>query len=179
MNRILLKIIAFTCLLFFASSAIASTRVYIYAKVDIFDNEIFIEDIASVENNNGDIAKKIEKTAIPRSLIKNNFLDARVLADYLKQIGYNDVRIYGNSVRINMISNRADIVDPITFKEDIDEILVKANVPVRVVLNKNKIRVGITGKALKEGRSGDDIPVRIRDKVIYCKVVGSNLVEKE
>ena len=172
MNRLLVKIITFTCLLF-ASIATASTNIYIYSQADIFDNEILIEDIASVANdNNFDLAKEIERIEIPKGLIKNGRLDANVLTEYLKQSGHSDVRIFGNSVRINMISADANV-------DDIDEILVRANTPVRVILHKNKIRVGITGKALGEGRSGDDIPVRVRDRVIYCRIIGSNLVVKE
>ena len=176
MNRLFIKTIVFMFLLFTASVVTAS-NIYIYSNADIFDGKVFVEDIASVEDSNIDTVKKIKETVIPKSLIKNGYLDAKVLDNYLKEIGYN-VKVFGNSVKINMITVRssAEIANPI---RDIDEILVKVGVPVRVVLNRNQIQIGITGRALKSGRSGDDIPVRVRDKIIYCKVVGNNLVEKE
>jgi hypothetical protein len=164
-----------TVFLLSANFAMASVNVYMYSKVDVFGNEVSIDDIASVEDDNPNVVKKIEKTVIPKSLIKDGYLDAQNLVDYLKQIGYNNVKVYGNAVKINMLSPKTDtdIVDVV------DEILVKTDMPVRVVLNKNKIQIGITGKALKNGRSGDDIPVKVRDKIIYCKIIGNNLVEKE
>ena len=182
MNRLFIKTIVFMFLLF-TTSVVTASNIYIYSNADIFDGKVFVEDIASIEDSNTDTVKKIQETVIPKSLIKNGYLDAQVLANYLKELGYN-VRIFGNSVKINMITAKAsaDIANPIrdiTSRIDIDEILVRVGAPVRVVLNKNQIQIGITGRALRSGRSGDDIPVRVRDKIIYCKVVGTNLVEKE
>ena len=175
MNRLFVKSIVIMVLLLTANFAMASINVYMYSKVDVSGNEVSIDDVASIDSDSDlNIVKEIEKTVVPKSLIKDGYLDANNLADYLKQIGY-DVKVYGNSVKINTIYPKTDL----DIIEPVDEILVKTDVPVKVVLNKNKIQIGITGKALKSGRSGDDIPVKVRDRIIYCKIIGSNLVEKE
>jgi len=170
MSRLFITVL----ILLITSFATASVNVFMYSKVDIFDNEVLIEDVASIDSdhNLNDI-KKIRETVIPKSLIRGGYLDAKNLIDYLQQMGYDNVKVYGNSVKINMLLPKND------FEDEADEILVKTDMPVRVVLNKNKIQIGITGKALKTGRVGDDIPVKVRDKIIHCKIIGHNLVEKE
>ncbi len=181
-------IITFIIIITFQYSAQAEIKAFLFQRVEIDNNQnnLAVADIAKIVGNSAGI-QKINDYIVDESVYEDGFIDKREILKLIKGITNDVVFIYGNAVSI--IKNHNDVINKMDTAAvcDLDEsnFIVKRGDRINVIVKKNNINIELTGKALSDGRYGDEIKVRVntfngkQTRLIRAKVLNKEAIEVE
>ena len=182
------SIIAFLIIITFQYSAGAEIKAFLFQRVKIDNNQnnLAVSDIAKIEGSAPDI-QKINNHIVNETVYEDGFIDKREMFKLIKSITSDIVFIYGNAVSIIKNSGVSiDKMDSDIFNStDESNYIVKKGDRINVIVKKNKINIELTGKALSDGRQGDEIKVRVNTfngkhtRLIKARVLNKEVIEVE
>ncbi len=181
-------IITFLIIVTFQYSAQAEIKAFLFQRVEIDNNQnnLAVSDIAKIEGGSPEI-QKINNSIVEDIVYEDGFIDKREIFELIKGITNDVVFIYGNAVSI--IKNNSGAIDDIDYaaenNSDESNFIVKRGDRINVIVKKNKINIELTGKALSDGRYGDEIKVRVntfkgkQTRLIKAKILNKEAIEVE
>ena len=160
----------FFIIIFFSVSLSAEVRIYLLPKVEISNDDVRLLDIAKVYGSGNDVIS-LNEIKISKDIYSDGFIEkSELLKIFKKNLNYS-VIIYGSAVKIKFAAN-----------ENIDKIgkpgfLVKKGDIIFFVVNNRGIRIEVKGVAMKNGRLGEVIQVKLKNRVrVRGKVINSKTV---
>ena len=171
----ILRAASFFTLLLILIPALEAAPVNIFLKshVEFPGGDLRIKDVASVEGD-ASTAKIIAEIAIDSGLYSDGYISRSELRSAISREYEGGMIIYGSGVRIESVSEKNITRNPGSA------VVINGGRSVRAVLDRPNIRIEQRGTALRHGRQGDIIPVRLNSgKVISGRVIDSERVELE
>ena len=142
---------------------IAGIKVYLLPKTEISSMDICVKDIAKFEGNVYEI-EKIKNININQIYYNDGFIDKRELRSIIAPFLKTGFIIYGASTFI-------------TENDDFEKPEVKRGEPVRIILERNGIRVEVDGIAGEKGKLGDSIKVNIGKRKFPAEIISKGKVK--
>lgn len=151
------------CFLFTYTGIFADISVYLNPRVEK-KNSIIVNSLGIIEGSG--ITDEIRNTVIPVKLYKDGYIDQNEIRFFLKEISGIEPVVYGTAIRI--IEQKKN-----TAEESRDEI-VKKNDTLIVTMQKGRIKITFSGRAMSSSSLHNIIPVKLKNnKIIKVKVLSS------
>lgn len=138
-------------------------KIFLHPQVEVGDTDLSLADIASISGSFADL-QDVKDTHVRITFLKDGYVDKEEVKNLLLPF-QDDVRIYGNSVRILPKEKKKK------NKNIDDDFAVQKGQSVEIVIVRNSITVELYGKALVSGDTGDNVTVRLGNNRTFQGVV--------
>lgn len=176
MMRLRLSIV-FMLFIFTAGSVSGSdgVRIFLNSNAKVQGDVLLVGDVASLDGKPADAAG-VASIEINPGVYVDGYISRSDLRELIVNHYKGNVTIYGSGVRIEQqtAKRKRQRVSPAS------PVLIMSGNRVMTVLSRPPIKVEQYGTALRQGRKGETIPVRVGSgKTVYGKVMNSEKVEIE
>ena len=150
-------------LLFTYTFSFSDIAVYLNPRLEK-KNRIIVNSLGTIEGSGA--TEQIRNTVIPVKLYKDGYIDQNEVRFFLKEISGIEPVVYGTAIRIfNKKKNT---------HEEIKSDIVKKNDTLIIAMQRGRIKIVFSGKAMSSSSLNEIIPVKINNhKIIKVKVLSS------
>lgn len=158
----------------FAADAFAVVSVYLVSRAELGEAPV-LGDVASIDGP-PEARKALLSLSLPEKLLADGYVDRREVEELAAAVADEVVLVYGNAARVSRKA-KEDAVPSGDRAAEI-EFLVAAGEAALVRVKKNGIVIELSGSALENGASGDEVTVRLKgNRTLKGRVVEKGLVE--
>lgn len=172
-NLLQIVLIFLFSIVFFKHTAYCDIKLFLQSKIITNNDGLVLKDVAVVEGNNSDI-EKIKNIQIDKTIYSDGYIDKKEILSLLKNNTEDTIFIFGNAIRI--LTN-----DPYknNTENDATESVIKKGDSVNIIIKKNGISVIVRGISLNEGKTDEEIFVKLEKKTNSFKFIKGKIKNKD